>query len=123
MGKRFVQTGYTFSASWAQFPIQPPATHHGRDDAVPSSFDATLARHGPGTSQDDALHAADFSGVLVQLFGWLDPVLDSAEPPKHRADEVNPGDHAARDSSSRSSLDAAFEKEEIKRRRIGVSEA
>src|SRR5436190_9180682 len=120
MGERFVETGHAFLDSRSQFSFQLAAADHGCDDVVSGAFDATIAGYGLRTGQDDAVHATDVSGVPVQLFGWLDGVLDRAEFAQYRSDEINAHDNASRDTRPRSSLDAASEKEEIGRRQSGA---
>jgi len=65
----------------------------------------------PAQAQNDALFAADFPGVPLQLLGGAGALLDGQQPADHRADEAHEnivGDRGAHGPGF--ALDAAVQK-------------
>ena len=68
----FVQAGHAVHDSghvhFSPRSVQPAAAADGRRDVVAIASDAAVAGHGSDAGKNDALHAADVSGVSLQLF-------------------------------------------------------
>ena len=122
MGRGFIQAGhavhdsrfdvYSVHQHAGRIAVQPAAVVHGRGDGLAGAFATGVAGHGSRNAKNDALHAADVSGVLLQLCVGHGALHDGQHAAWNSADAVDENEPISGGKHD-SGIDAAAEKEKM----------